>query len=60
MSRRSERTISVLVPPDLAPTAPEDPRTIGPYVLVGRLGATETGSVYAAVHPDVEPEALLA
>ena len=60
MSRRSERTISVLVPPDLAPTAPEDPRSIGPYVLVGRLGATEAGHVYAAVHPDVEPEVLLA
>ncbi|KUP96131.1 serine/threonine-protein kinase [Thermobifida cellulosilytica] len=60
MSRRSERTVSVLVPPDLAPTTPEDPSSIGPYVLVGRLGSTGAGSVYAAVHPDVEPDVLLA
>ncbi|TDQ45380.1 serine/threonine-protein kinase [Actinorugispora endophytica] len=60
MSRRSERTISVLVPPDLTPTASEDPRQIGPYALVGRLGSGRTGTVYAAVHPTVEPDVLLA
>lgn len=60
MSRRSERTISVLVPPDLASTAPEDPAQIGPYVLIGRLGSGRTGTVYAAVHPTVEPDVLLA
>ncbi|GLU48116.1 serine/threonine-protein kinase [Nocardiopsis ansamitocini] len=60
MSRRSERTISVLVPPDLGPIAPEDPQAIGPYVLVGRFGSGRTGTVYAAVNPAAGTDSLLA
>ncbi|MFD0801989.1 serine/threonine protein kinase, partial [Streptomonospora algeriensis] len=51
MSRPAEREISVLVPPHLAPLAPGDPGSIGPYVLIGRLGAGGTGTVFAAVDP---------
>ncbi|KIH97424.1 hypothetical protein LP52_19425 [Streptomonospora alba] len=51
MSRPAEREISVLVPPHLAPLAPGDPGSVGPYVLIGRLGAGGTGTVFAAVDP---------
>ncbi|MFC7331269.1 serine/threonine-protein kinase [Marinactinospora rubrisoli] len=60
MSRRSERTISVLVPPDLSPLAPEDPRTIGRYVLIGRIGSGQTGTVYAGVDPEAATPRVLA
>ncbi|RCV48986.1 serine/threonine-protein kinase [Marinitenerispora sediminis] len=59
MSRRSERTISVLVPPDLTPLAPEDPRTVGRYALVGRVGSGQTGAVYAAVDPEAAADRVL-
>ncbi|GAA1775811.1 serine/threonine protein kinase [Streptomonospora arabica] len=49
MSRPSEREITVLVPPHLDPLAPGDPDSVGPYVLIGRLGAGGTGTVFAAI-----------
>ncbi len=49
MSRRSQKEISVLVPPNLVPLTTEDPRRIGPYLVIGRIGSGRTGTVYAAV-----------
>lgn len=51
MSRRSQKEISVLVPPNLVPLTSEDPRRIGPYLVIGRIGSGRTGTVYAAVLP---------
>ncbi|MDS1271369.1 protein kinase [Lipingzhangella sp. LS1_29] len=51
MSRRSERSISVQVPPHLAPLQEGDPRTVGPYLLIGRAGSGRRGPVYAGVDP---------
>lgn len=51
MSRRSQKEISVLVPPNLVPLTSEDPRRIGPYLVIGRIGSGRTGTVYAAVTP---------
>ncbi|GAA3746154.1 serine/threonine-protein kinase [Salinactinospora qingdaonensis] len=59
MSRRAERTVSVLVPPDLAPLANEDPRTIGPYVLIGRVNSGRAATVYAAVDPAATGDATV-
>ncbi|GAA3748559.1 hypothetical protein GCM10022205_39460 [Spinactinospora alkalitolerans] len=52
--------MSVLVPPNLVPLAAEDPRTVGPYVVIGRIGSGRTGTVYAAVNPTVASDAVLA
>ena len=49
MSPRSPREISVLVPEHLPPLYPDDPTRIGPYLVLGRLGHGEAGTVYAAV-----------
>ncbi|MFW5418932.1 serine/threonine protein kinase [Nocardiopsis sp. CNT-189] len=37
------------LPPELAPLGPGDPETIGPFRLVGRLGAGGMGAVYGAL-----------
>ncbi|QBI55102.1 serine/threonine-protein kinase [Streptomonospora litoralis] len=60
MSRPSEREISVLVPPHLARLAPGDPGSVGPYVLIGRIGAGATGTVFAAVDPAEGGDPLVA
>lgn len=60
MSRRSERSISVQVPPHLAPLEDDDPRTVGPYLLIGRVGAGRTGTVYAALNPLVADSSVVA
>ncbi|MUL42790.1 protein kinase [Streptomonospora sp. PA3] len=60
MSRPPEREISVLVPPHLAPPAPGDPGAVGPYVLIGRLGAGATGTVFAAIDANAAGEDLVA
>lgn len=51
MSRRSPNEMSVLVPPNLGPLAPSDPRRLGPYLVIGRIGQGGTGTVFAAVDP---------
>ncbi|WP_026120641.1 protein kinase domain-containing protein [Nocardiopsis potens] len=51
MSRRSQHEMSVLVPPNMGGLSPEDPRRIGPYLVIGRIGGGGTGTVYAAVDP---------
>lgn len=60
MSRRSEREVFVLLPPDLLPLASEDPRKVGPHVVIGRVGAGRAGTVYAAVNPTVTADAVVA
>ncbi|MBX9387154.1 protein kinase [Streptomonospora nanhaiensis] len=60
MSPSAEREISVLVPPDLAPLAPGDPSSVGPYLVIGRIGAGATGTVFAAVDPRTTGEPLTA
>ncbi len=42
----------------LSPLQPNDPDTLGPYRLQGRLGAGGMGVVYLAFGPDAEPVAL--
>ncbi|WP_026124241.1 serine/threonine-protein kinase [Nocardiopsis baichengensis] len=51
MSRRSPNEMSVLVPPNLGPASPSDPRRLGPYLVIGRIGSGGTGTVFAAVDP---------
>ncbi|MDA0567981.1 serine/threonine protein kinase [Streptomonospora sp. S1-112] len=60
MSPSAEREISVLVPPGLAPLAPGDPSFVGPYLVIGRIGAGATGTVFAAVDPRTTGEPLTA
>ncbi|GAA2016398.1 hypothetical protein GCM10009799_50700 [Nocardiopsis rhodophaea] len=60
MSRRSQREISVLVPPNLLPLSRGEPRRLGPYLVIGRIGSGGTGSVYAAVNPAVTDDPLVA
>ncbi|MBB6171057.1 hypothetical protein HNR23_001117 [Nocardiopsis mwathae] len=60
MSRRSQREISVLVPPNLLPLSRAEPRRLGPYLVIGRVGSGGTGSVYAAVNPTVTDDPLVA
>ena len=38
-----------LLPPGLTPLEPEDPTEVGPYSLVGRIGAGGMGAVYGAL-----------
>ncbi|TQN31263.1 serine/threonine protein kinase [Haloactinospora alba] len=59
MIRRSQREISVLVPPHLQHLADDDPYRVGPYLLIGRLGAGRTGTVYAAVNPAASDDSLV-
>ncbi|QVQ52063.1 protein kinase [Spiractinospora alimapuensis] len=49
MSRRTQRSVSVTLPPDVAALTDGDPRTIGDHVLVGRLGGGPHGVTYAAI-----------
>ncbi|GAA1088496.1 serine/threonine-protein kinase [Nocardiopsis composta] len=51
MSRRSQHEMSVLVPPNMGGLSSGDPRRLGPYLVIGRIGAGGTGTVYAAVDP---------
>lgn len=60
MSRRSEREIFVLLPPDLLPLTSDDPRSVGPHVLIGRVGAGRAGTVYAGVNPTITADAVVA
>lgn len=60
MSPRSPREISVLVPPDLAPLYPDDPVRVGPYLVIGRLGQGDAGTVYAAIDPARAEDPLVA
>ncbi|GAB3487964.1 hypothetical protein GCM10027440_34070 [Nocardiopsis coralliicola] len=43
--------MSVLVPQNLAAPTSGDPRRLGRYLVIGRIGAGGTGTVYAAVDP---------
>lgn len=60
MSRHAEREISVLVPPHLAPLSPGDPEAVGPYVLLGRIGAGGTGTVFAGLDRSEADDPLVA
>lgn len=60
MSRRSQREISVLVPPNLLQRTSGDPRRVGPYLVIGRLGSGGTGTAYAAVNPTTKGDPLVA
>ena len=51
MSRSSAHEMSVLVPQNLAAPTSGDPRRLGRYLVIGRIGAGGTGTVYAAVDP---------
>ncbi|GAB3702661.1 hypothetical protein GCM10028793_31140 [Nocardiopsis oceani] len=48
MSRRNDPPL----PSGFAPLRPEDPVAVGPFSLVGRLGAGGMGAVYGALAPD--------
>ncbi|MFC3995761.1 serine/threonine-protein kinase [Nocardiopsis sediminis] len=60
MSRRPHREISVLVPPNLIPATSDDPRHVGPYQVIGRIGSGGTGTAYAAVNPTTQGDPLVA
>ncbi|MFC4562613.1 serine/threonine-protein kinase [Nocardiopsis mangrovi] len=60
MSRRPQREISVLVPPNLIPLTSDDPRHVGPYQVIGRIGSGGTGTAYAAVNPTTQGDPLVA
>ncbi|MBR8745091.1 protein kinase, partial [Nocardiopsis sp. MG754419] len=49
---------SPALPPNVTPLTDGDPFQVGPYRLVGRLGADGLGTLYAAVSPDHETMAL--
>lgn len=49
---------SPALPPNVTPLTDGDPLQVGPYRLIGRLGADGLGTLYAAVSPDHETLAL--
>ncbi|WP_040698401.1 serine/threonine protein kinase [Nocardiopsis kunsanensis] len=46
------------LPPGVEPVADTDPRTLGPYTVVGRIGAGGMGAVYAGIAEDGRRSAL--
>ncbi|WP_306369175.1 serine/threonine-protein kinase [Nocardiopsis sp. CC223A] len=49
---------TVVLPPNIRPLVPDDPPWVGAHRLIGRLGDSALGSVYAALTPEGHPLAL--
>ncbi|WP_073375635.1 serine/threonine protein kinase [Nocardiopsis flavescens] len=51
---------TVVLPPNVRPLVPDDPSWVGAHRLIGRLGDSALGAVYAALTPEGHPLALKA
>ncbi|MEU0491731.1 serine/threonine-protein kinase [Nocardiopsis sp. NPDC006139] len=49
---------TVVLPPNVRPLVPDDPPWVGAHRLIGRLGDSALGAVYAALTPEGHPLAL--
>ncbi|CAL9420947.1 hypothetical protein SUDANB121_01867 [Nocardiopsis dassonvillei] len=49
---------TVVLPPNVRPLVPDDPPWVGAHRLIGRLGDSALGVVYAALTPEGHPLAL--